>query len=527
MAARGNRIPGLIRDGANGNRQLFPRPLSRPSPSANLVGDWKGGPLVRDVRGPHDHPKQQQSGSRPARDVDPLVCFDVMNTSFVARLFAGGIHLLSGLHPIRLVVLGYSSYIVAGWLLLCLPWTQQASGASGLDHLFTATSAVSTTGLATVSTADTYMFAGELVILGLIQLGGLGYMTLGSFVVLSISGSLSSTRERISSSAFSLPAGFEVKPFLKVICWFTLIIEMAGAAALHPVFVAHQAPQPLWQAVFHSVSAFCTAGFGLFNDSFESYRADVRLNCIIMALSYAGAIGFIVFADLWRCLRCRQARITLTSKIILVSTICLSALGTVLVALNEPTVRTLPTGERWLASLFQVMSASTTVGFNTVPIGPLSASSLFLLALIMTVGASPSGTGGGLKTTSFTALWAAMISVIRQRDMVSFFGREIPRARLRTATANVTFYALTLGTGIYLLALTESSPLPDLAFEAASALGTVGLSRGLTGSLTPLGKMIVIALMWAGRIGPLVLGMALFTPTRSNRTTFSPEDVAV
>lgn len=450
-----------------------------------------------------------------------------MSTSFFVRLLAGGIHRLSGLHPIRLVVLGYSSYIIAGWLLLCLPWTQQTLGANWLDHLFTATSAVSTTGLTTVSTADTYTFAGELVILGLIQLGGLGYMTLGSFIVLSISGSLSSTRERISSSAFSLPAGFEVKPFLRIICGFTLLIETVGAAALYPVFAAHQAPQPLWQAVFHSISAFCTAGFGLFNDSFESYRTDLRLNCIIMALSYAGAIGFIVFADLWTCLRYHQARVTLTTKIILVSTACISTLGTVLFALNEPTARTLPAGERWLVSLFQVMTASTTVGFNTIPIGALSASSLFLLGLIMTVGASPSGTGGGLKTTSFTALWAAMISVIRQRDVVSFFGREIPRARLRTATANMMFYALTLSTGIYLLALTEPSPLPDLVFEAASALGTVGLSRGLTGDLTPFGKSIVITLMWAGRIGPLVLGMAVFTTPRSNPAATSPEDVAV
>lgn len=450
-----------------------------------------------------------------------------MKTSFAGRTCASALNRLSQLHPLRLVVLGYSSYILLGWLVLCLPWLHQTPGVGWLDHLFISASAVSTTGLTTVSTADTYNFAGELVVLILIQLGGLGYMTLGSFLVLSVSGALSPVREKISATALSLPAGFEVKSFLKVICWFTLAIEIAGAIALYPVFVAHHAPQPVWQAVFHSVSAFCTAGFGLFNDSFESYRDDTRLNVIIMLLSYAGAIGFIVFADLWKSITRRQPHVTLTTKVILTSTVFISAVGTVLFALDEPTVQSLAPFQRWLASLFQVMTASTTVGFNTVPIGALSASSLFLLTIVMLIGASPSGTGGGLKTTSVTALWASMVSVIRQRDVVTFLRKEIPRTRLRAATANLMFYALTLNAGIYALALVEESPLPDLMFEAASALGTVGLSRGLTGTLTPLAKGIIIALMWIGRIGPIVLGMALFTPSLRASQQAPSEDVAI
>jgi trk system potassium uptake protein TrkH len=443
--------------------------------------------------------------------------------SSLRRVFAA----LSQCHPIRLVALGYSSYILLGWLVLCLPWLQQTGGVGWLDHLFIAASAVSTTGLTTVSTADTYNLAGELAVLVLIQLGGIGYMTAGSFLVLSVSGKLSATREKISAAAFSLPDGFEVKPFLKVICWFTLGIEAVGACALYPTFAAHGAASPWWQAVFHSVSAFCTAGFGLFNDSFESYRSDAWMNLVISVLSYAGAIGFIVFADLWKSLTHRKPHVTFTSRIILASTIWIAVIGTLLFALDEPSIQALPAAERWMAAFFQVMTASTTVGFNTIPIGALSASSLFLLTIVMMIGASPSGTGGGIKTTGFTALWAAMVSVVRQREVVTFMHREIPRTRLRAASASLMFYLLTFAAGIYALALVEKSPLPDLMFEAASALGTVGLSRGITGSLTPLGKGIIIALMWAGRIGPVMLGMAIFSPTVVRKETVPGEDVAI
>jgi trk system potassium uptake protein TrkH len=163
-----------------------------------------------------------------------------------------------------------------------------------------------------------------------------------------------------------------------------------------------------------------------------------------------------------------------------------------------------------MAALFQVMTAGTTVGFNTIPIGGLSASSLFLLTAVMVIGASPTGTGGGLKTTTFTALWAEMTSVLLGRDKTTFRGRIIPEVRMRAAVANAVFYGLTLASGIYLLALVETSPLPDQMFECASALGTVGLSRGITSGLSTAGKWIIIALMFSGRVGPVVIAMAFF-----------------
>jgi trk system potassium uptake protein TrkH len=284
---------------------------------------------------------------------------------------------------------------------------------------------------------------------------------------------------------------------------------------------------PVWQSVFHSVSAFCTAGFGLSNDSFESYRSDRWLNLVLITLSYLGAIGFIVVADVWHALTRPASRVTLTTKVILLSTVCISAIGTLLFFLDEPSVQTLPPGERWLVSWFQVMTASTTVGFNTVPIGGLSASSLFLLVVVMMIGASPSGTGGGIKTTTFTALWAVMSAVVRRRPEPVFLGREIPETRVRFAVAAFLFYCLTLASGIYALALVETAPLGDLMFECASALGTVGLSRGITASLTDWGRVIIVLLMFLGRVGPMALGMAFFRVQQTPPPENPEEDVVI
>ncbi|NQV28459.1 MAG: potassium transporter KtrB [Rhodopirellula sp.] len=433
---------------------------------------------------------------------------------------------LARLDTIRLLVLGYLSYVLIGWGMLCLPVSHQIDGLHWLDHFFIAASAVSTTGLTTISTSESYSWFGEFVVLMLIQFGGLGYMTISSFTVLAVAGELSPLRNRVSQATLTLPRGFEVRQFLRIIFWFTLAIETVGAVALYPSFVAHGVIQPVWQAIFHSISAFCTAGFGLFSNSLEDYRDDIWMNFVITVLSYSGAIGFIVLHDVWLTARQRKPHITLTSKVILWSTFWISAIGTALFAFGEPTVSTMSPVQRWMASLFQVMSASTTVGFNSIPIGPLSGSSLYLLTVVMVIGASPSGTGGGLKTTTFSALWAEMVSVLRRRDVTVFLGKAIPGLRMRTAVANIMFYSLTLAAGIYLLALVEPSPLPDQMFECASALGTVGLSRGITGSLSMTGKWIIIGLMFVGRVGPVILGMAFFDPPKETPSS-SEEDVAI
>ena len=440
--------------------------------------------------------------------------------------FQGFIDFINSLHPVRLVALGYLSYIIFGWLILALPFGHATDLVSGLDALFTSASAVSTTGLATVSTGKDYNLLGQVFILILIQIGGIGYMTFGSFVALSRSATLSERRQQVGRTVFSLPGEFRIDKFIRSVISFTLIAEVAGALALYAAFSQSGIESPWWSAVFHSVSAFCTAGFGLYDDSFEQFRGNVSVNAILGILSYLGAIGFIVFVDGWRLLIGKASRLTLTSRIILVTTTWLSLASVLLFFVGEPSIQNLPPHERLTAACFQVMSSITTVGFNTIPVGSLSQASLLLLIVLMIVGASPAGTGGGLKTTTFTALFGVIRSSILGREKVTFWGKEIPDERIRVAVASLGFYGGTLILGCYLLALTESLPFEELMFESASALGTVGLSTGITAQLTPLGKLILIALMVIGRLGPLAVGMALFLPS-GKADEQDKEDLAV
>ena len=428
----------------------------------------------------------------------------------LARPFAELAAGLRGLHPAKLVFLGYLSYIVVGWILLALPYAQKGDGVSALDNLFIATSAVSTTGLVTASVSDSYTLFGQGVVLLLIQLGGIGYMTAGSFLLLSRRAELSSVREQVGRAVFSLPSSFRLNKFILSVIRFTLVIEFLGAAALYALFRRAGVEGALWSAVFHSVSAFCTAGFSLNNDSFERFAGDFWVNAVLIALSYLGAMGFIVCVDFWRKLRGKTGRITLTSKIILWTTLWLSAGGTTLIFLTEPSIQGMAADDRLLAAFFQAMTAMTTVGFNTVDIGALSKGTLLLVVVLMVIGASPSGTGGGLKTTTFTAILGVMRSALHGESEVRFWGRPIPVERIWMACASLGFYLLALLVGTYLLELTEGTSFEKNLFEAASALGTVGLSMGITPGLTHLGKLIVTVLMFCGRVGPLTFGAALF-----------------
>jgi trk system potassium uptake protein TrkH len=417
---------------------------------------------------------------------------------------------LKELHPTTQVLLGYLSYVAIGWGLLCVPWMQTGAGVGALDNLFIATSAMSTTGLTTVSIADRYNFAGQLIVMALIQLGGIGYMTFGSFVALSGRSELTPLRSQISQTVFSLPRSFRMDRFIRSVILFTVAIEAVGAGVLYVLFARAGAPRPLWNAVFHSVSAFCTAGFGLFNDSFESYAGDFWMNLTLTVLSYLGAVGFIVFVDWWRVLTGESRRMTLTSRIILWSTFWLGVAGTGLLFLCDTTLRDLPVEQRLMAAGFQAMTAQTTVGFDTVPIGTLSRGGLLVLMVLMLIGASPSGTGGGLKVTTFSAIVGVMRSALAGRQEVRFWNRVVPLERVWTAVASLGFYVTMLVAGTFLLELTEDFEFERTLFEATSALGTVGLSTGITGELSALGKLVIIFLMLCGRVGPLTFGIALF-----------------
>ncbi len=425
---------------------------------------------------------------------------------FAARLVGAA---LGHGDPSRSVALGYVAYTIVGWALLSLPVSHEHP-VSSLDSLFIASSAMSTTGLATVDVASTYSWFGEAVILLLIQAGGIGYMTFGSFVVLAVTHRISEFRASVSGAAFSLPVGFDLPLFLRGVVIYTFSVEAIGAVLLALLFSARGVEAPVWQGVFHSVSSFCTAGFSLFPTGLMAFRDDVAVNFVVSALAYLGAIGFIVTLDVFRRMKGEIGGVTITTRIILRVTFLLAVCGTVLVFLHEPSIATLAPESRLLAAHFQVMSAMTTVGFNTVDVSVVSHPTVLVLLTLMVIGASPSGTGGGLKSTTFTALLAVLKANLRGEAEVRFWGRAVPTFRVRHAVSAATLYIVLLTVGTYLLTLTESQELEPLVFEAASALGTVGLSLGITSSLTALGKLTLVALMVIGRIGPLTLSFALF-----------------
>lgn len=417
-------------------------------------------------------------------------------------------------HPTKLVLAGYAFYMVLGWALLCLPVSQEVP-VLPVDNLFIAVSAVSTTGLVTVDPGTTYTFFGELVILLLIQAGGIGYMTLGSFVMLATVKHLSPLRERLARTAFTLPDNMITGHFIRTVVIFTLAIEAAGAVVLYLLFSAAGTDRAVWSAIFHSVSAFCTAGFSLNSNSLESFRGDFGVNSAVAALSITGAMGFLIVWDVWRSLTTRAITLSFTSQVILRLTGMFLMAGTLVLYFADPGIRTLAPGERLLAAFFQTMTAMTTVGFNTHPIGAIAPAAIVFLYFIMAIGAAPSGTGGGLKMTTFAAMVGLVRSTVRRRTEVSFFGRVIPPERVRLAAATTAYLIMLMTPAVFILCLTETEQSFEiLLFEAFSAIGTVGLSMGATGDLSLPGKLVIILLMFAGRVGILTFGIALAMPDR-------------
>lgn len=426
------------------------------------------------------------------------------------------IYLFTRNQPAKAIFIGYLSYVLFGWILLSTPFVQNVS-TSGIDNLFIATSAVSTTGLVTIDIASSYNFWGQLIIFLLFQAGGLGYMTFSSFIALSIGSHLSKTRRTISKSAFSLPDGFKIGDFIKNVILFTFISELIGACWLFFVFYSDGVENALWLSIFHSVSAFCTAGFSLLPNGFVPYRDSIGVNFILSALSYLGAVGFIVFADFMQNIRGQRKNLLFTSKLILSMTFWVSFIGTLLIFISEPSIQELTPVNRFLSSLFQVMTASTTVGFNSLDIGTLSKSTLIVLIFLMIFGASPSGTGGGLKLTSLSVLLGLVKSMLKGRNSIRFWKREIPNKRLHVAVASFVYYIFVLFIFLFLLSsLHPEIEFIKILFEAISALGTVGISMGITSTLSFTGKVLVVILMLMGRVGILTFGIALSSHDESD-----------
>lgn len=435
-------------------------------------------------------------------------------------------HWLTRPSPVRYVALGYMAYMVLGWALLSLPLSQ-AVPVTAVDALFMSVSAVSTTGLVSVDPGTSFTMVGEVVILALIQVGGLGFMTIGSFAWAALSQPVGPLRERVARMVFSVSATEDIRRFLRRSVVFTMAVETAGALALYPLFVARGVADPAWSAVFHSVSAFCTAGFALFPDSLERFAADPLVLGVIGAVSLLGALGFLVVSELWDRSRGRRAELGVTSRLVLLALPLLILGGAVVLLAVEPEIRNRPWPEALSAALFQALSATTTVGFNSIPTIGLVPAAVMVLYLLMLIGASPSGTGGGLKVTTVAVL-LALVRASARGGPVLLFGQPVREERVRQAASVLAISVLVLGVALFALALTEDIAFDRLLFEALSALGTVGLSLGATGELTDAGKLMIAALMAIGRIGVLGFAVALAVQARREATRQDePTDVAL
>lgn len=425
----------------------------------------------------------------------------------------------SYLTPPRLLALGFAAVIFAGTILLLLPFaTPPERPITAIDAFFTATSAVCVTGLVVKDLATDFTLFGQIVILFLVQVGGLGYMATGTILTLLIGRRIGMRERLLLRESFNVPTTGGIMRFVRGVLLLTLATEAAGALALFLSFLRTLDPgKAAYAAVFHAVSAFNNAGFSLFPTNLVAYRGDWFVNLAVSALIVGGGIGFVVFSDLVRWARKEVNHPLLHTKIVLAATGVLVAGGTAVLWMlersNPQSIGALSFPEQALVSLFHSVAART-AGFNTVDLSTFTPSSLAALMGLMFVGASPGGTGGGIKTTTFVAMMAALWATTRGEMDVTLFKRRIP-----TDIVAKSFFIAMLALGFvvscaFVLLALETERVLGVTFEAFSAFGTVGLSIGdggilsLSAKFSPAGKLVICLLMFVGRLGPLTMSVA-------------------
>lgn len=423
------------------------------------------------------------------------------------------------LAPPQLLALHIAGLIAAGTVLLALPIAAEPGRhVSLVDAFFTSTSAVCVTGLIVTDTPRVFSLFGEIVLMLLIQAGGLGYMTISTLIAVAL-GKRVTLQERLTlQEALNVYSREDLVRFAALVFRFTLVLELAGAAVLAVRLIPELGvARGVYVSLFHAVSGFNNAGFSLFSDSLVRYRGDLAVNLVITTLIICGGLGFLVLSELVR-LR-RRARLSVHTKFVLAMTAILVIGGTLAIFLlerdNPRTLGPLGTGEALLASYFQSVTART-AGFNTVDIGALAPPTLFLIILLMFIGASPGSTGGGVKTTTFGITMAALWTTIRGRGEPAVFRRRLAPDLVARAffISLIAFLAVNL-IG-WLVLFFERSEFLATVFETTSAFGTVGLSTGRPGSVLSLsghfstaGKLLEATMMYLGRVGPLTLAVAL------------------
>lgn len=448
------------------------------------------------------------------------------------RAFEGRLYQALTNNPPVSLMLSFAFVILIGTVLLMLP----AASVSGrvtppVDALFTATSATCVTGLIVYDTGSYFSLFGQLVILALIQIGGLGIMTISTAFALIMGQRLTLKLESVMYSVMGKNTQFDLFQLIKSVVLVTAIIEISGAILLFFVFSGSMNPAAaMYSSIFHSISAFCNAGFSLFQDSFISLVDNPLLNFTITLLIILGGLGFAVLIDVYRyVIKVDKVRkLNLHSKIVLSATFILLLIGFVAIywAESHGTMQGFTISRRVMSSWFQSVTMRT-AGFNTIDFSTIKPATVLVSLVLMFIGASPGSTGGGVKTTTFAVLLLSVTSMLRGRKELSLFNRKISLSNHREATSLITLAALIVFVVIFILLMVEGKAFDKIIFEAISAFGTVGLSMGITAQLSIVGKLLITMLMYIGRIGPLTMIYALSLRKVQARISFAEEKIAI
>ncbi len=431
----------------------------------------------------------------------------------------------------RLIAIGFVAFMGLGTLLLKLP-ASTYNGISWVDALFVSVSAASVTGLSSVEFSDTFTKFGDIVVMLLVQVGGLGIMTfttLGAVLIGQRAGfrNLLTVREELGSA----DSPRNTSRLLTQIAVLTLVIEAVGAMVLAFGFIraGFGYGEGLFQAIFHAVMAFCNSGFTLLSsDGLSQYAGDPSVNLALIILIILGGLGFPVLVNLYRYRQMR--RLTLHSKLVLVTTAVLVLIGVLSVALlewtNPATLGGEPIGTRLWMSLFQGVTPRT-AGFSTVDYAQMRESSLFLQIGLMFVGAAPASTGGGVRITTLALLVLVVLTLVRGHEEVNAFGRRVPRPLIQKALAVLSASALLVIVATLAIMVSDGLRLVPAIFEVTSAFGTVGLSMNVSQELSSFAKIVIVGVMFWGRVGTITLILALSARQKVTRYVYPHEDIAI
>jgi trk system potassium uptake protein TrkH len=433
--------------------------------------------------------------------------------------------------PVTLLA-SFAVTILTGSILLMLPSATTTHKVTPfIDALFTATSATCVTGLVVTDTGTYFSLFGQLIILSLIQIGGLGIMTISTAFAVLLGQKLTLKVENVMQNVMGESRSIDMITLIKNVILLTVFIELGGAFILFTKFVqVHEPLRALYFSVFHSISAFCNAGFSLYSDNLMGYAFNLRVNFAVTTLIILGGIGFPVLAELYnRFLGKRQhLSLSLHTKIVLSTTFALILLGTIafIIAEANHTMHGYTNFQKLICSYFQSVTCRT-AGFNTIDESKISHGSALVSIILMFIGASPGSTGGGVKTSTFAIVILSIISLMKGQSELNIFKRRISSNSIRESTSLITLSLLVVFFIVFIMLLVDNFTLEHTMFEAVSAFGTVGLSMGITPILSSLSKFLIVLLMYIGRVGPLTVLFALSQRKKAIGYSLPEEKIAI